>query len=132
MNWTLRTLRPASRHSAIKLLICAIVSLVGSSGCQELVHMGQISDREGAWAVKGVLIEQQQKNGSWKKIGNTDGNGRWWVVKDMMGNGAIRLSKPGYYSVKMTEAEFLQQTNVLMSPSDGEAEPEPRSSDVFE
>lgn len=96
--------------------------LICGTGCQELVHMGQISDRQSAWSVNDVLIEQQQSDGSWKQLGRTDGNGRWWIIKDKFsGGGKVRLSKPGYYSITMPEAEFLQQNNLLMIPS-GEAE----------
>lgn len=103
-------------------MIMLISFLGGATGCQELVHMGQISDRQSAWSVNDVLIEQQQTDGSWKQLGRTDGNGRWWIIKDRFsGGGKVRLSKPGYFSITMPEAEFLQQNNLLMIPS-GEAE----------
>lgn len=82
--------------------------------------MGQISDREGGFAVNNVLIEQQQPGGQWKKLGNTDGNGRWWIIKDTVsGGGKIRLSKPGYHTQLMSESEFLQQMNIVMVPTGG-------------
>lgn len=103
-------------------MIVLLSLLGGAPGCQELVHMGQISDRQSAWSVNDVLIEQQQSDGSWKQLGRTDGNGRWWIIKDRFsGGGKVRLSKPGYFSITMPEAEFLQQNNLLMIPS-GEAE----------
>jgi hypothetical protein len=99
---------------------CGAMLLLG--GCKEFVHMGQISDRQSAWSISGVLIEQQQVDGSWKQLNRSDGNGKWWILKDNIhGGGKIRLSKSGYYSVTMPEAEFLQQSNLLMIPS-GEAE----------
>jgi hypothetical protein len=93
----------------------AFCALVG--GCQELVHMGQISDRESSWSVPGVLIEQQQPDGTWSTLGETDGGGRWWVMKEKIhGGGRIRVSKPGYYSRTMRESEFLQENNILLVP----------------
>ena len=80
-----------------------LLGLVG--GCQELVHMGQISDRESSWRVIGAMIEQQQADGSWKTLGETDGGGRWWIMKDQIrGGGRIRISKPGYYTRTMGES----------------------------
>ena len=88
------------------------------AGCQELVHMGQVSDREGAFSIGGVKIEQIQSDGSWKYLGTTDGNGRWWILKEKMkGGGKIRLSKQGYHSVIMSDAEFLQQVNLVLMPT---------------
>lgn len=81
--------------------------------------MGQISDREGAFSINNVRIEQSQPDGSWKQLGSSDGNGRWWIIKEKLkGGGNVRLSKPGYYPVVMSEAEFLQQVNVLMTPTE--------------
>jgi len=80
--------------------------------------MGQISDREGAFSINNVKIEQQQTNGSWKHLGDTDGNGRWWIIKEWIkGGGQVRLSKPGYYAITMSESEFLQQVNIVMMSS---------------
>ena len=82
--------------------------------------MGQVSDREGAFSVGGVKIEQMQSDGSWYQLGITDGNGRWWIIKDkMQGGGKIRLSKPGYYPIVMSDAEFIQQVNLVMTPTGG-------------
>jgi hypothetical protein len=90
------------------------------NGCQELVHMGQISDRDSSGSVPGVLIEQQQSDGTWKNLGETDGGGRWWIMKNKVhGGGRIRITKPGYYSRTMREAEFLQENNILMVPGGG-------------
>jgi hypothetical protein len=87
------------------------------SGCQELVHMGQISDRESSWSIPGVTIEQQQSDGTWKHVGETDGGGRWWIMKEkLQGGGRIRVSKPGYYTRTMRESEFLQENNILLVP----------------
>jgi hypothetical protein len=80
--------------------------------------MGQVSDREASWAVGGALIEQQRSDGTWKEIGETDGGGRWWILKDRIkGGGRIRITKPGYFPRTMAEAEFMQETNIMMIPT---------------
>jgi len=82
--------------------------------------MGQISDREGGFAVNDVRIEQQQPDGSWKVLDKTDGNGRWWIMKDeISGGGRIRIAKNGYITRVMREAEFLQEHNLVI-PADSE------------
>jgi len=97
--------------------LCCLTLLVGA-GCQEFVHMGQVSDREASWAVGGALIEQQRSDGTWKEIGETDGGGRWWILKDRIkGGGRIRITKPGYFPRTMAEAEFMQETNIMMIPT---------------
>ena len=86
-----------------------------SAGCTEFSHFGQISDRESTWAVYGVQIAQQQPDGHWKRIGQTDGTGRWNIFKSLItGGGNIRLSKPGYRTLIMSESDFLQQNLILM------------------
>jgi len=91
-----------------------------SLACTEFVHWGHISDRENSWGINGVEIAQKQDDGSWKVIGSSDGHGRWEVFKDRIkGGGTIRVSKKGYYSVEMTEAEFLQKHVILMQESGG-------------
>jgi hypothetical protein len=90
------------------------------TGCQEMVHMGQVSDREAGFAVNNVIIEQQQPGGQWKSLGHTDGNGRWWVMKDFIkGGGRIKLSKPGYHTKVISESEFLQEMNIVLLPTGG-------------
>jgi len=80
--------------------------------------MGQISDREASWAISGALIEQQKSDGTWREIGETDGGGRWWIMKDRIkGGGRIRITKPGYFPRTLAEAEFMQETNIMMIPS---------------
>jgi len=107
-----------SQYGGTVFLFCALL-LVGSSGCQELVHMGQVSDRDGGFCVGGVKVEQLQSDGSWAQLGVTDGNGRWWILKEKMkGGGKIRMSKSGYYPIVMSESEFLQQFNLLLTPTD--------------
>ncbi|MBI5762430.1 MAG: hypothetical protein HZA51_02765 [Planctomycetes bacterium] len=97
-----------------------VVGAMGVPACQEYVHMGQISDREGAFSINNVRIEQQQTDGSWKNLGSTDGNGRWWIIKEKInGGGRIRLSKNGYYTIMMGESEFLQQYNIVLAPTGG-------------
>ena len=86
-------------------------------GCAEFVHMGRMADREYASAVAGVKIEQQQEDGTWKKLGETDGSGKWWIMKkDYKGGGKIRLSKKGYGTQVMTDNEFMQASSMLMAP----------------
>jgi hypothetical protein len=88
------------------------------TGCSELVHEGQISDRESAFTVGDVRIEQQAEDGGWRLLGKTDGRGRWWILKDRIkGGGMIRISKAGYYPIRQSENEFLQSINLLMIPS---------------
>lgn len=82
--------------------------------------MGQISDRESSWAVPGATIEQQQSDGTWQMLGETDGGGRWWILKDkIQGGGRIRISKPGYFTRTMREGEFLQENNIVLIPGGG-------------
>jgi len=106
---------------------CAVLMLLATgapavlcfcSGCQELVHMGQISDQESSWSIGGATIEQQQPDGAWKRLGETDGNGRWWIMKkDLQSGGRIRVMKPGYYPRVLPESDFMQEHNILMIPS---------------
>ncbi len=99
------------------ILLAAVIFV---PACQEWVHMGQISDREGAFSINNVRFEQQQSDGTWKYLGNTDGNGRWWIMKEKIkGGGGIRLSKNGYYTITMGESEFLQQYNIVLAPTGG-------------
>jgi hypothetical protein len=89
-------------------------------GCSELVHEGQISDRESAFCIGDVRIEQQSEDGGWRLLCKTDGNGRWWILKDSIkGGGTIRISKTGYYPIMQSENEFLQSINLLMIPTGG-------------
>jgi len=102
-------------------LILTTVALMAAGlllgGCAEFVHMGRMNDREYASAVAGVKIEQQQEDGSWRKIGETDGSGKWWILKsEYQGGGRIRLSKKGYGTQVMTDNEFMQASSMLMSP----------------
>ena len=88
-------------------------------GCSELVHFGQVSDRDSAWEIGDVKIEQQHNDGTWQQLGRTDGKGRFSILKsEIRGGGRIRISKPGYHTVVMAENEFLQQNNILIVPSD--------------
>lgn len=89
------------------------------TGCVEFNHFGQISDRQGTWPVNDVIISQQQSDGSWKRIGSSDGKGKWNILKaNIKGGGRIKLEKPGYYTLNMSESEFLQQNNILLEASD--------------
>ncbi len=88
------------------------------SGCMEFSHFGQVSDREGAFSVNNVKIEQHGPEGGWRVIGYTDGKGKWNIFKiNIKGGGRIRLSKPGYQTLILNESEFLQQDNIVMSPT---------------
>ena len=88
------------------------------SGCTEFSHFGQVSDREGAFAVNDVRIEQQESGGRWRTLGVTDGKGKWNIFKvQIKGGGRVRLSKPGYQTLILNESEFLQQDNIVMSPT---------------
>ena len=70
-----------------------------------------------------MKIEQQAPDGNWRTLGHTDGNGKWWILKDKIkGGGRIRLSKTGYYTLVLGENEFLQGSSFLMVPSSGEEE----------
>jgi hypothetical protein len=103
--------------TAIYLLV---LSAVAFAGCVEFSHFGQVSDRDSAWAVNNVKIEQQQSDGGWKQIGVTDGKGKFNIFKTQIsGGGRIRLSKPGYQTVIMGEPDFLQQVNIVLVPSEG-------------
>lgn len=85
------------------------------SGCTELNHWGHVSDREQSYAVNNVEISQQQPDGQWKKLGVSDGKGRWDIMKHTIsGGGKIRLRKPGYETLIMNESDFLQQHVILM------------------
>jgi len=109
-----RLCRLAGSLSALVLVAMPVLLC----GCQELVYMGQLSDRESSWSINRADIEQQQSDGEWKVIGTTDGNGRWWIMKeDIQGGGRVRIIKPGYYPLIMSESEFLNEPNLLMIPS---------------
>lgn len=111
----------STRSNAILRRTVTMALLLGAgftlSGCAEFVHMGRMSDREYASSVAGVKIEQQQEDGSWKQLGETDGSGKWWIMRsEYKGGGRIRLSKKGYGTQVMTDNEFMQASSMLMSP----------------
>jgi hypothetical protein len=82
--------------------------------------MGQVSDRESAFAINDARIEQQTPDGGWRLLGRTDGGGRWWIMKDKIQDGGpIRITKPGYFAIRMSESEFLQSMNLIMIPTGG-------------
>lgn len=100
--------------------VLAMGLVISQGGCVELVHMGQLSDQEGAFSITHARIEQRQPDGSWKLLDKTDGHGRIWILKDkIQGGGRIRISKPGYSTLYMLENEFLQENNLLMIPDGG-------------
>ncbi len=104
--------------SRLLLVFAATVLTVTVSGCVEFSHFGQVSDRESSSSIAGVSVEQQQSDGSWKHVGDSDGKGRFNIFRDKIKSGGnVRLSKTGYSTVIMAEQEFLQQTNVLMTPT---------------
>lgn len=103
------------RRWAVLLACMAPAFHLSSSGCTEFSHFGQISDRESTRAIYGVVISQHQADGAWKRVGQTDGTGRWNIFKSRIsGGGDIRLSKPGYQTRMMLESTFLQEHNILM------------------
>ncbi len=108
-------------RSAASLPVLFALVLVPLGGCQEFVHMGQVSDGVSSWSVGDAKIEQKQDDGTWKALGSTDGNGRWWILKeDIRGGGPIRISKPGYRTKMLSEADFLNNPNILMIPDESE------------
>ena len=114
MRSTSETKRSAPWLRLVFVLLLAAIPAT-QLACVEFVHWGHISDRENTWGINGVQIEQKQPDGSWRKIGETDGKGRWEVFKkDVHGGGTIRVSKRGYYTIEMTEAEFMQKNMILM------------------
>lgn len=101
------------------LFAASFAGLVSFTGCTEFSHFGQVSDRQGTFPVNDVVISQQQNDGSWKRIGNTDGKGKWNILKaQISGGGRVRMEKQGYHTLTMSESEFLQQNNILMQASD--------------
>ena len=116
-----KRIRNEERGSRIRLAFAIVAGLGAAawlSGCSEFSHFGQISDRESAFSVNDVKIEQQKPGGEWKTIGYTDGKGKWNIFKvNIGGGGKVRFSKPGYETLVMYESEFLQQNNILMSPT---------------
>lgn len=115
-----RTLWYEERGARVRLAMAIIGGFFATawlSGCMEFSHFGQVSDREGAFAVNNVKIEQHGPEGGWRVIGHTDGKGKWNIFKtNIKGGGRIRLSKPGYQTLILNESEFLQQDNIVMSP----------------
>lgn len=114
-------MRNRERQTRIRLAFAIVAGLAATgwlAGCTEFSHFGQISDRESAFSINDVKIEQQKPGGAWKVIGYTDGKGKWNIFKMHIGGGGkIRFSKPGYETLVMYESEFLQQTNILMTPT---------------
>ncbi len=95
----------------------AFLAVLGGTqlACVEFVHWGHISDRENSWGINDVEIAQKQASGGWKVLSRSDGKGRWEVYKNRIkGGGSVRISKRGYYTIEMSEAEFLQKHMVLM------------------
>lgn len=132
----LRGMRPPGLPLRVYLLYSAALVFVSfSTGCVEFSHFGQVMDREAAGPVGAVTIEQRQSDGDWKRIGVTDGKGRWNIFKhEIKGGGNVRLRKQGYRTIVMNENEFLQQANILMTPAMDDTAPEEylRRQDDFE
>ena len=117
-----------SEHSGLYVLgrrfargaLCAVFAIL-IGGCAEFAHMGRMADREYSSAVAGVQIDQQQEDGSWKNLGETDGSGKWFILKSQYkGGGRIRLSKKGYGTQIMTDNEFMQSSSMLMAPDNSD------------
>ncbi len=99
------------------MALCAVITIL-IGGCAEFAHMGRMADREYSSAVAGVQIDQQQEDGSWKNLGETDGSGKWFILKSQYkGGGRIRLSKKGYGTQIMSDNEFMQSSSLLMTPT---------------
>src|SRR5262245_36172772 len=107
-----------SKFHGVALVVLPVLAIWLATGCNEFVHMGRINDREYASAVGGVKIEQQQDDGSWRRLGETDGSGKWWIMRsDYKGGGRIRLSKQGYGTQIMSDNEFMQASSLMMVPT---------------
>jgi len=106
--------RPVAGTTRVALVA---VFAVLASGCSEFVLEGIISDRETARPLPFVEITQRNK-GSWKDLGQTDGRGRYWIMKEnVKGGGRVRFSKEGYHPAEVTEGEFLTGQSFLLVPS---------------
>jgi len=115
--------RPRRYRAIGRALVILIITatVVFQAGCVELVHWGHISDRDNSWAVNAVTISQHQPDGTWQRIGTSDGKGRWEVFKEnIKGGGNIKVDKEGYYTIVMPESEFLQSHVILMQAKGGE------------
>ena len=107
----------ALRRWNVRVALCALFAVL-LGGCAEFAHMGRMADREYSSAVAGVQIDQQQEDGSWKNLGETDGSGKWFILKSQYkGGGRIRLSKKGYGTQIMSDNEFMQASSLLMAPT---------------
>jgi len=102
----------------------ALLAVLGlfATGCSELVLEGIISDRETARPLPFVEISQRH-SGSWKSLGETDGRGRYWIIKETVkGGGRIRFTKESYHPAEVTEGEFLTGQSFILVPSNTPAE----------
>ncbi len=114
-------MQSTSARNFRRLALVAIVALF-ATGCSELVLEGIISDREYARPLPYVQISQRH-SGSWKTLGETDGRGRYWIMKDTVkGGGRVRFSKEGYHPAEVTEGEFLTGQSFILVPSTTPAE----------
>lgn len=107
-----------------------------NAGCTEFVHWGHVDDRDGVGGVNGVEISQKLSGGRWRRLGETDGKGKWSIFKsEIHGGGEIRLRKPGYKTLILPESQFLQKGLILMQSIDGsgydDAAPARRPDDRF-
>ena len=108
------------RWSRLATTAIALGLLFSLTGCSELMHWGQIRDQETAASIGGARIEQQEPDGSWKLLATTDGKGGWEIFKaNVQGGGAVRITKPGYYTLHMPESEFMSSNNLIMTPTGG-------------
>lgn len=107
------------RNTSVRRLVLTAATLGMLSGCSEFVLEGIISDRETARPLPFVKIDQEKGDG-WKHVGDTDGRGRYWIMKDRVGGGGVmRFSKNGYLPTKVTEGDFLTGQSFLLTPSNG-------------
>lgn len=87
-------------------------------GCSELVLEGIVSDRENGRPLPSVQIDQKRAE-QWRSLGETDGKGRYWIMKHgVHGGGPVRLAKQGYHSTEIKEGDFLTGQSFLLIPSE--------------
>ncbi|MFO0972480.1 MAG: hypothetical protein U1A27_03440 [Phycisphaerae bacterium] len=106
-----RGLSWARRAAAAVLLFAAL----GAAGCSELVIEGNIIDRDTARPIPDVAIDLQQ-GGGWKRLGETDQRGRYWILRHTVKSGYVRLSKVAYYQQVISDSEFRSAQGFQLVP----------------
>lgn len=99
------------------VVVCLVLATGLAGGCSEFVLEGIVSDRETARPISDVSISQRCAE-TWKELGETDGRGRYWILKtDVRGGGKIRLAKPGYRPTELLESEFMTGQSFILVPT---------------